>query len=146
MILDNLKKANIEALKNKDFLSRGIFSVVLNKIKLEEIRKREKGALVDDIDVSNILQKSLKELADEKSNYEKANNQPMVNQISMQAEILAKFLPQMMSGEEIRLIILGLEEKTLPFVMKHFKANYNGKCDMRLVQETLKEVQWKFMR
>lgn len=146
MILDNLKKANIEALKNKDFLSRGIFSVVLNKIKLEEIRKREKGALVDDIDVSNILQKSLKELADEKSNYEKANNKPMVNQISMQAEILAKFLPQMMSGEEIRLIILGLEEKTLPFVMKHFKANYNGKCDMRLVQETLKEVQWKFMR
>ncbi len=141
MILDNLKKANIEALKNKDFLSRGIFSVVLNKIKLEEIRKREKGALVDDIDVSNILQKSLKELADEKSNYEKANNKPMVNQISMQAEILAKFLPQMMSGEEIRLIILGLEEKTLPFVMKHFKANYNGKCDMRLVQETLKEVQ-----
>ena len=35
---------------------------------------------------------------------------------------------------------MALDDKTIPNVMKHFKMNYNGKCDMRLVQEVLREV------
>ena len=46
----------------------------------------------------------------------------------------------MLSAEEIKVIIDGLEDKSIPSVMKHFKANYNGQVDMRLVQEVLKEL------
>ena len=47
----------------------------------------------------------------------------------------------MLTKEEIKEIICSLNDKSVPTVMKHFKANYNGKVDMRIVQEVLKEVQ-----
>lgn len=46
----------------------------------------------------------------------------------------------MLSKEEVADIINSLEDKSIPSVMKHFKANYNGKCDMRIVQEVLKSL------
>ncbi len=140
MIIDELKKANIEAMKNRDTVSRGIFSVVLNKVKLEEIRKRENGGELVDADLVAILQKTIKELNEERENYTRANHNEMAEQSAKQIDILTKFLPQMMSKEEIKSIINALPDKSIPFVMKHFKANYNGKCDMRTVQEVLKGI------
>lgn len=140
MIIDELKKANIEAMKNRDTVSRGIFSVVLNKVKLEEIRKRENGGELVDADLVAILQKTIKELNEERENYTRANHNEMAEQSAKQIDILTKFLPQMMSKEEIKSIINALPDKSIPFVMKYFKANYNGKCDMRTVQEVLKGI------
>ena len=140
MILDEIKKSNIEAMRNRDQVSRSILSVILNKIKLEEIKKREVGSELVDADVSNILQKTIKELNEEKENYLKAGKADVAEQSVKQIEIVSKFLPKMMDKEEIKAIILSLEDRSIPFVMKHFKANYNGKCDMRLVQEVLREI------
>ena len=138
MIYEEIKKANVEAMKNKDAISRGIYSVILNKIMLENIKKREKGEEVNDADVSNILQKSVKELNEEKENYLKVSNAAEAEKISAQIAIIEKFLPKMMSKEEIEAVINSLDDKSIPAVMKHFKTNFNGKCDMRLVQEVLK--------
>ena len=33
-----------------------------------------------------------------------------------------------------------LEDKTVPSVMRHFKTNYNGKCDMKTVSTVLKNI------
>ena len=46
----------------------------------------------------------------------------------------------MMSEEEIKSVILSLDDKSTPSVMKHFKANYAGKCDMGLVNKVLKSL------
>ena len=140
MLYDEIKKANVEAMKAKDTVARSIYSVVLNKLMLETIRKREKGEELVDADVVNILQKTIKELTEESENYAKAGNQAQSEEIKTQISIVEKYLPQMLSKDEIKKIILGLEDRSIPFVMKHFKANYNGKCDMRLVQEVLKEL------
>ncbi len=140
MIYEEIKKANIQAMKDKDSVARSIYSVLLNKIKLEEIRKRESGTSIEDADIISILQKTIKELNEEKENYLKVGNQEEVENISKHIEIASKYLPQMMSEEEIREVILSLEDKSIPSVMKHFKANYNGKCDMRKVQEVLKGI------
>ena len=45
-----------------------------------------------------------------------------------------------MSEEEIKNVILSLEDKSIPAVMKHFKTNYAGKCDMGLVNKVLKSL------
>ncbi len=140
MLVDEIKKANVQAMKDKDAVARSIYSVILNKIMLETIKKREKGEEITDADVSNILQKTIKELEEEKVNYAKVNNQEEVGKISAQIEIASKYLPKMLSKEEIADIINSLEDKSMPSVMKHFKMNYNGKCDMRLVQEVLKGI------
>lgn len=140
MIEEQIKKANIESMKNKDTVARGFYSVLLNKILLEKIAKGDRNASLPDADVSNIIQKVIKELNDEKANYEKVGNAGEVANLDRQIEIASTYLPKMLTKEEIKEIIMSLDDKTIPAVMKHFKANYNGKVDMRAVQEVLKEI------
>ena len=138
MIKEQIKKSNIEAMKNKDTVARGFYSVLMNKVLLEKIAKGDRNQMLPDADMSNILQKTIKELNDEKANYEKVGNAEEVSRISRQIEIASSYLPKMLSREEIKSIIDSLEDKSVPTVMKHFKANFNGQVDMRLVQEILK--------
>ena len=140
MILDAIKQANIEAIKTKDQTARALYSVLLNKIKLQEINKRQAGAELSDGDVAAILQKASKELCEERDNYIKAANPQMAEQIAKQISLIEQYLPKMLSKEEIKNIILSLPDKSIPVVMKHFKQNYQGACDMRLVGEVLKEI------
>lgn len=141
MILDEIKKANIQAIKDKDATARALYSVVLNKIKLEEINKRQAGAELSDGDVAAILQKASKELNEEMQNYLKANNQQMAQNIASQIALVEKYMPKMLSDEEIKNIIASLDDKSVPAVMKHFKQNYQGACDMKRVNEILKGLQ-----
>lgn len=138
MMYEEIKKANIQAMKDKDTVARSFYSVLLNKVKLEEIRKREKGEEIVDADVVSILQKTIKELVDEKEGYSKVGNLEEVENINTQIAIAEKYLPKMMSEEEIKEVILSLADRSVPNVMKHFKSNFAGKCDMRKVQEVLK--------
>lgn len=139
MIEEQIKKANIEAMKNKDTIARAFYSVLMNKIMLEKINKREKGQEITDADVSNIIQKMIKELNDEKDNFAKAGRSEEVEHLEKQIEIAKTYLPKMLSRDEIKAEINKLADKSIPVVMKHFKANFNGQVDMHLVQEVLKE-------
>lgn len=138
MIEEQIKKANIEAMKNKDTVARAFYSVLMNKVLLEKIAKGDRNQMLPDADMSNILQKTIKELNDERVNYEKVGNTEEVAKINRQIEIASSYLPKMLTREEIKNIIDGLADKSVPSVMKHFKANFNGQVDMRLVQEVLK--------
>ena len=93
-----------------------------------------------DADYVQILQKTIKELSEEAENYRKVNHQTQVEEIEKQIKIVEGYLPKMMTEEEIKNVILSLDDKSIPNVMKHFKANYAGKCDMRMVQEVLKNM------
>ena len=44
-----------------------------------------------------------------------------------------------MTEDEIKTEIAKLADKSIPSVMKHFKANFQGKCDMGLVSKLAKE-------
>lgn len=140
MLYDELKKANIEALKQRDSNKRAVLSVLLNKIKLAEIEKRTSGGELTEADVVTILQKSLKELNEEKEAFVRAERDEMVKSLDGQIAFVETYLPKMMSADEIRQVIETLPDKSVPFVMKHFKSNYAGKCDMREVQTVLKSL------
>lgn len=140
MLYDEIKKANVQAMKDKDTTARSFYSVLLNKIMIENINKREKGEQIVDNDIFVIIQKTIKELEDEKTNYQKVGNKGEVNNITRQIEIAEKYLPKQLTKDEISNIISKLDDKSIPSVMKYFKQNYNGQCDMRLVQEVLKNL------
>ena len=140
MLIDEIKKANIEAMKNKDANLRSIYSVVINKYMQAQINARANGKDVDDAEFVKIIQKTIKELEEEGANYQKVGNVAEYEKIEIQKKVLEKYLPQMLSKQEIEKIIAGLEDKTLPSVMRHFKMNYNGKCDMKLVSEVVKSL------
>ena len=141
MLLQDIKKANLEALKNKNSNARAIYSVLINKCMVLEINKREKGEELKDEDVVSLIQKTLKELEDEISNFEKVNNTAKVELLKEQMEYIKKFLPAMLNENEIKSIIEGLADKTIPSVMRHFKTNYAGKCDMSMVSKLAKQYQ-----
>ena len=135
MLIDEIKKDNVQAMKDKNTLARAIYGVVMNKVLLHGIECKKDGKEQTDADVVQILQKTIKELTEEKENYIKAGNETEANNIEVQKEILTKYLPQMLSEEEIKNIIANLEDKSIPSIMKHFKAEYAGKVDMSLVNK-----------
>ena len=94
MLLQEIKKANMEALKTKDSNARAIYSVLINKCMLLEINKREKGEELEDADVVSLIQKTLKELEDEISNFEKVNNAAKVESLKGQMEYIKKWFDE----------------------------------------------------
>ena len=129
MIIDEIKSANVQAMKDKDQRARGIYSVIMNKHLLAQVEARTNGKEVEDADMVRIIQKTIKELEEERDNYARVNNNEEVENIEYQKSLIEKYLPK---------IIANLEDKTVPSVMRHFKTNYNGKCDMRTVSDVLK--------
>lgn len=140
MLDEEIKKARIQAMKDRDRSSSDVLSVVMNKIMLAKIDKREKGQELTDADVVSILQKTEKELYDEKESFEKAGRPEKVAELDVQINAVKKFIPAMMSEEEIKEIIMSLPDRSIGSVMKHFKTNYAGKCDMKLVGDVFKRT------
>ena len=138
MLIDEIKKANVEAMKNKDANLRSIYSVLINKHLQATINARTSGQEVTDEDLIKIIQKTIKELDEEAENYRKVNHTEEVEKIESQKKAIEKYLPKMLSDEEIYNIIYTLEDKSVPSVMKHFKSNYNAVCDMKKVNEILR--------
>lgn len=135
MIIEELQKANIEALKNKNKSARAVLSVVINRYKLEAIELKTKGQEISDKEMIRIITKVLKELDEEKAGYEKVNRLDDVSSINSQIDVISKYLPKMLSEEEIKAEIAKLDDKSIPNIMKHFKSNFDGKVDMGLVNK-----------
>ena len=129
MRIDDFKKVKIEAMKAHDKDAVAALNVVINKLMLAGIEKKAAGEEMTDADVTKILQKTVNELAEER-----------VASLDRQLETVKKYLPKLLSAEEIKEIIEKLDDKTVPSVMKHFKTNYAGKVDMKLVGEVLKTL------
>lgn len=140
MIIEEIKSANVQAMKDKDQKARAIYSVIMNKHLMATVDARTNGKEVGDPEMVKIIQKTIKELEEERDNYAKVGNTEEVETIEYEKSLLEKYLPQMLTEEEIRKIIESLEDKTVPSVMRHFKTNYNGKCDMKTVSDVLKNL------
>lgn len=140
MIIDEIKKANVEALKNRDSNLRSIYSIVINKYMQLSINSRTTGKEVTDAEVVNMIAKTIKELDEEQANYTKVGNTEEAKNIELQKQALSTYLPEMLSKEKIKEIIMTIEDKTVPSVMRYFKTNYNGQCDMKDVSEVLKNL------
>ena len=139
MLFDDLKKANLMAMKNKDMVAKGILPVVINKAMLLNIELKAKNQEMADADVLNIIQKAIKELDDEILAFTNANRAEKAEELKAQQDYLRQYLPKQLTADEIRKEIAKLADKSVPSVMKHFKANFNGQCDMKLVNTVAKE-------
>ena len=140
MLIDEIKAANIQAMKDRDNTSRAVLSIVLTKYKLQEVELKSQGKEIGDKELLSIIQKVLKELEDEKAGYLKVNNLERADNITKQMDVISSYLPKQLSEEEIRKIIASLEDKSVPSVMKHFKMNYAGQVDMSLVNSVLRSL------
>lgn len=135
MLINELEQANIAALKARDQVTRAVLSVVINRYRMNAIELKAQGKEATDADLVKIITKVIKELDEEKEGNVKTGRIEAAKAIDQQKSVIEKYLPKMMSEDEIRSIIASLEDKSIPSVMKHFKANYDGEVDMSLVSK-----------
>lgn len=138
MTLNEFKIEKIQAMKEKDKDKVSALNVIITKIMALTIEKRAQNEEVTQGDIDTLLQKAEKELIEERLGFEKAGREENVTSLTNQIEVIKKYLPKLLSEEEIREIISGLEDKSMPSIMKHFKLNYQGKVDMKLVSNIAK--------
>lgn len=135
MLINELEQANIAALKARDQVTRAVLSVVINRYRMNAIELKAQGKEATDADLVKIISKVIKELDEEKEGNIKTGRLEEAKAIDQQKAVIEKYLPKMMSEDEIRTVIAKLEDKSMPSVMKHFKANYDGQVDMSLVSK-----------
>jgi len=137
MTLQDLKKAKMQEMKARNTDAVTGLNVVIAKLMLLE--KSGNGEITD-ADVNQAIQKSIKELQEEKAGFEKAGRAESVASLEAQIKAVQAYLPKQLSEDEIKDVIMGLEDKTVPSVMRYFKANYQGQVDMKTVSEVLKKI------
>ncbi len=135
MLINELEQANIAALKARDQVTRAVLSVVINRYRLNAIELKSQGKEATDADLIKIISKVIKELDEEKEGNIKTGRLEEAKAIDQQKAVIEKYLPKMMSEDEIRAVIAKLEDKSMPSVMKYFKANFDGQVDMSLVSK-----------
>ncbi len=140
MLLDTLKQANITALKAHDSTTRSVLSLLLTKVKSTEIDLRTSGRELAEADIVSILIKTHKELVEERDAFAAAGRTEQVEVLNVQIAVVASYIPAMMTVDEILAEIATLEDKSMPAVMKHFKANFAGKCNMGDVQKAIRSL------
>lgn len=136
MLIDDIKKANLMAMKEKNQAKRSAYSSIISRYQL--LKTKDPSKEIKDEDVLSLIQKVVKELDEEIDSYQKAGREESVLEIQKQKDALKEFIPAQLSEEEIKEIILSLPDKSIPTVMKHFNINYRGKVDMSLVNKVLK--------
>lgn len=133
MLFQDISKDLIAAMKARDAAKKDVLSMIKSKMKAKAIEMRVEE--IDDANALVILQKFIKELEDEYNQFNNAGRADKAEALKTQLEIAKVYLPQLMSEEEIRAEIAKLEDKSMPNIMKHFKANFTGKVDMSLVSK-----------
>ncbi len=139
--LIDLKKAKMTALKEHNSNAQSVLGLVISAYQKMQIDKQGKGQTMTDADMVSILNKTLKELTEEKEMYEANGRTEQAETDAIQMEIIKSYLPKMMSEDEIRAVIDKLEDHSIKSIMTEFKANYAGKADMGLVSRIAKEYQ-----
>ncbi len=139
MTLEELKKDKIAAMKAHEGDAVTAYNALISRLMLMATDPNH-GRDITEADIVSAASKTEKELLEEQENFRKAGREETVAALEKQIETIRRYIPAMMSAEEIKTVILSLEDRSVPAVMKHFKANYAGKCDMKLVNETLRSL------
>ena len=81
MLFEDLQKDNITALKNHDKIARSILSIVYGKCKNESIEQGLNAKSLSDEDTLRIIQKTIKELEEEKKSFLIAKREEKVEEL-----------------------------------------------------------------
>jgi Uncharacterized conserved protein len=142
---DRLADDYKEALKARDSVRKSTISLVRAAIKKYEIDNRTE---LDEQGIIGILTKEVKTRKDALSDFEKAGRTDLIDSYSKEIEVLREYLPEQLSEDELRKIILetkaelGVEGKAgmgklMGAVMPKVKGQADGGEVKKIVLEVL---------
>lgn len=138
MIRDDIKAAQIAAMKAGDKESRAAISLIQAAIKNRDIEARTgKAPEDDDVLVVEVLQKMVKQRRESIEMYAKGGRQELADAEAAEVAVIERFLPKQMSEVETKAAIeaikaeLGASEmKDMGRVMAELKARHATTLDM----------------
>lgn len=139
MTIEELKKAKLLCMKAKDKDAVTAYDTLIAKLMLMATDPNH-GKEITEADIVNAARKTENELIEEREGFKAAGREDSVLSLDKQIATVHQYVPELMGEEKIREIISTLDDKSVPAVMKHFKMNYAGKVDMKLVNETLRKM------
>ena len=144
-LFDTIQSDMYAAMKSGDKHKTGTLRVALSTLKDKKIEKREDLTDVEAIKIIQNLVKQLKEAADI---YKENGRNDLMENENAELEILNSYLPQMMSEDDLRILVQKVVDdtgasslsdigKVMPEVMKQSAGKADGKMAQSFVRELL---------
>ena len=138
----------IEAMRAKNEIRlltyRGLLAACTNEL---VAKKRKPDEVMTDEEVTAVIQRGVKQRKDSIEQFTKGNRPDLVANEEAEMKILQEFLPEMMSKDDIKVVVLKKKEELqisdpakigmfMGAVMKELKGKANGE-DVKEIIETL---------
>ena len=144
-LFDTIQNDMYAAMKSGDKHKTGTLRVALSTLKDKKIEKREDLTDVEAIKIIQNLVKQRKEAADI---YKENGRNDLMENENAELEILNAYLPQMMSENDLRILVQKVVDdtgasslsdigKVMPEVMKNSAGKADGKMAQSIVRELL---------
>jgi len=138
MIRDDIKAAQIAAMKAGDKPARNAISLIQSAIKNRDIEERTKSQTTeDDALVVEVLQKMVKQRRESIEMYAKGGRQELADAEAAEIAVIERFLPAQMSEDETTAAIEAIKAelgasgmKDMGRVMAELKARHASELDM----------------
>lgn len=144
-LLDTIQSDMYAAMKSGDKHKTGTLRVALSKLKDKKIEKRED---LTDVEALKIIQNLVKQRKEAADIYKENGRNDLMENENAELEILNAYLPQMMSEDDLRVLVKKVVEETgasglsdigkvMPEVMKQSAGKADGKMAQSIVRELL---------
>ena len=144
-LLDMIQSDMYAAMKSGDKHKSGTLRVALSKLKDKKIEKRED---LSDVEALKIIQNLVKQRKEAANIYKENGRNDLMENENAELEILNAYLPQMMSEDDLRVLVKKVVEETgasglsdigkvMPEVMKQSAGKADGKMAQSIVRELL---------
>ena len=144
-LLDTIQSDMYAAMKSGDKHKSGTLRVALSKLKDKKIEKRED---LTDVEALKIIQNLVKQRKEAANIYKENGRNDLMEIENDELEILNAYLPQMMSEDDLRILVQKVVEdtgasslsdigKVMPEVMKQSAGKADGKMAQSIVRELL---------
>jgi len=146
MIRDDIKAAQIEAMKAGDKTSRAAITLIQSAIKNRDIEARTgKAPDDDDVLVVEVLQKMVKQRRESIDMYVKGGRQELADAEAAEVAVIERFLPTQMDDAETAAAIEAIKAdlgasgmKDMGRVMAELKARHAATLDMSKASAAVK--------
>ncbi len=132
------------AMKARDKFRASVINMARAAVLYQE---KTYGSMLDDEGVISVLSKEVKQRRDATIEYEKGNRQDLVDQANNEIRILLEFLPQQLTEDEIKEIIVNavsevgaVSIKDMGKLMTVVMPKLKGRADGKLVNQIVKDI------
>ena len=143
-LLEKIINEMYSSMKSGDKTKANALRTLVSKLKDQQIKLRKD---ISDEEVLKVIKTLVKQWKESAQIFLKAGREELAEKENLEISILEKYLPKMISDDEIRVLVEGIVKeigakdlsdigKVMPLVMKRGK----GKVDGKLANDILKEL------